>query len=349
MPRIERPESASGIDQFVDDSVDLTRIPDVEWTMRYSELNTLAKCATQYQIEYVLGLKPPSSKPSMIRGSAVHAWLQGWYQSFAEDDQAGRERDPDRAWIRAYRQLNIYEETELGGHLPETIRAKVDWAVAGYRERYDTDADWYRILWVEHHRIVPLVDVEIGDALYRVLLRTTADLVTQSRITGRIRLIDHKSAEGRDVSKDAFSKENQLDPQRGLYTASFKRRGPVIGRLPIWSALHNAVRCDQLKRKMTIEERFGRHPVFFGDIELDQIWADTQELAREAVRQRLGIGIKYPSPDSLGCKWCSLKEPHIMARQTGRPLEQLVKDFGFKTEAEHGQGESFVDLVDGGF
>lgn len=299
-------------------------------TVRYSELAALAECQLKYQLGYAEAMVTDKESEALTRGSAWHALMEGHYKSFREDDDAGRPRDLAKARKRAGEHLNAFARTrKISEELLETLR----WMYEGYIDQYGTDSDWSEIVVVENRRTVPLVR-HLG---VTVRLAVTADLVVFHRVYGRHLLIDHKTESGRDAGKMANSKDNQLDPQRATYSASYQMRGPKKDRIPILGAIHNTARTDKLKRAMILDERFGRGPVYYGELELLKVWEETQNLARDAVEIRLRRGRynrMYTSPDPDRCSWkCNFKEVHLTARATGRDPAQVALDYGF-TRAE---------------
>lgn len=307
--------------------------------VRFSELATLADCMLKYKLAYAEALVG-TSRPRLVLGSAYHALMEGHYKAFRDDDANRRPRSLARARAGAGAQLNSWIRDNRGPdgqgdsqHVGDAMLDTLRWMYTGYIERYGTDDEWDSFPVIEERRTVPLVS-HLG---VRVQLAVTADLVVHHRVFDRFLLVDTKTLSNRDAGKAAFAKENWLDLQRLLYSASFTLRGPKRGRIPIFGAFHNTVRTDQLKREMVPDERFGRAPVYFNETELESAWVEAQNLARDAVEIRLGRGRAkrmYSSPNPLECGWkCQFKEVHLTARATGRDPAQVALDYGF-TRAE---------------
>lgn len=319
-------------------------------TLRFSELATLADCQLKYKLAYAEAMVGKSS-PRLVLGTTYHALMEGHYGSFRRDDAARVPRSLARARASAGEKLNEWIRTHRGGpiggdaaHLDSEMLDKLRWMYTGYIDRYGTDDEWDRMLVIEERRVVPLVS-HLG---VRVNLAVTADLVVHHRTYDRNLLVDTKTLTGRDAGKAAFAKENWLDLQRLLYCASYTLKGPKKGRLPIFGALHNTVRADQLKREMVPEERFGRGPVYFNETELEAAWVEAQNLARDAVEIRLGRGRAnrmYSSPNPNECSWkCQFKEVHLTARATGRDIVEVAKEYGFE-RADVSTNEFIGELV----
>lgn len=302
-------------------------------TLRYSELATLADCQLKYKLAYAERLIG-DDKPRLVLGTAYHVLMEGHYLEFQRADAAGEERDLDRARKAAGAKLNEYRRTGVE-HLTDEVIDQLRWMYAGYVDLYGVDPDLDQILVVENRRVVPLVR-HLG---VRVNLAVTADLIVHHAGYNRVLLMDHKTLKGRDASKAATQKENQLDPQRGVYCASYTLQGPKKGRIPIFGAYHNTVRTDKLVRPMVTGERFGRAPIYFGERELNAIWLEAQNLARDAVEIRLGLGRAlrmYSSPNPLECGWkCQFKEPHLNSRAVGRDPVQVALEYGFRRAEAH--------------
>lgn len=300
-------------------------MPLIDLTVRYSELATLAECQLKYLLNYAEGLSGETSR-RLVLGSAYHALMQGHYESFRRSDADGAPRDLEAARRTAGIRLNEYKKGEGFKELDDEMLATLRWAYAGYVEKYGTEEEFDEFRVIDEKRVVPIVTY----GGYRVKLQCTADLIAHHRAWDRWLLLDHKTASGRDASKDATKKENQLDPQRALYAASYSRQGPIKGRIPIFGASHNVIRVDQLKRPMTTEERFGRNTVYYGAKELDAVWVEAVNLAKTAVDIRRGKGRIYSNPQPDTCQWkCQFKEVHLTSRATGRDPVAVALDYGF--------------------
>lgn len=302
--------------------------------LRFSELATLSDCMLKYKLAYAEALVKQSTS-RLVLGTAYHALMEGHYGSFRRDDAQRAPRNLARARASAGEKLNEWIRTHRGpngdaNHLTSEMLDQLRWMYVGYTERYGTDDEWDRILVIEERRVVPLVS-HLG---VRVMLAVTADLVVHHRSWDRNLLVDTKTLSKRDAGKAAFAKENWLDLQRLLYSASYTLKGPKKGRIPIFGAYHNTVRTDQLLRDMLPEERFGRGPVYFNEVELEAVWVEAQNLARDAVEIRLGRGRAkrmYSSPNPQECSWkCQFKEVHLTSRATGRDPVEVALDYGFE-------------------
>lgn len=297
-------------------------------TLRYSELATLADCQLKYKLGYAEGLTMPS-KPRLVLGSAFHALMEGHYKALAVADAAGEVRDPVRARRGAARYLVAYRGTADGRQITDDMYLQLRWMYDGFVEKWGMDPEYDRIVAVEGRRVVPLVS-HMG---VRVLFATTVDLIVHHRTYDRYLIVDHKTLSGRDAGKASTQKENQLDPQRAAYSATYCLKGPKKDRLPIFGALHNTIRTDQLKRTMLLDERYGRGPVYYNEKQLEATWIEVQNLARDAVEIRLGRGRAkrmYSSPNPQECGWkCQFKEVHLTAIATGRDPARVARDYGF--------------------
>lgn len=296
-----------------------------ELTIRYSELATLMDCQLKHKITYASGLVSAPSR-RLVLGSAFHALMQGHYESFRDDDARKQVRDLNRARQKAVRRLSEYVHGEGAQHFDDEMKILLQWMYSGYVDRWQTEDEFDRFTIIDEKRIVPMLTYRS----VKVSLQVTADLVAHHRSWDRWLLIDHKTSTRGDVSKDVIKKENDLDPQRALYAISFSMLGPKKGRIPVFGAYHNVVRAEQLKREMTMEERFARHPVFYNTTILEAVWEEMKIVAKRAVEIHLGIGAPiYSSPDPGTCSWkCSFVQTHLTARATGRDPAEVAIDYG---------------------
>lgn len=281
-------------------------------------------CQLKFKLQYASGLFTPPSR-RLVLGSAYHALMQGHYESFRDSDTRKEPRSLDDARYRGAQRLREYRLGEGRAHIDQKMIDQLRWMYQGYCERWGTDAAMDRFVIIDEKRIVPI----LTHKGIKVFLQVTADLIGHHREWDRWLLIDHKTASSRDAAKEVVAKENQLDPQRALYAACYSLFGPKAGRIPIFAAYHNVIRTDQLKRPMTMEERFARTPVFYNEIELRNIWDETKIVVRKAVEINLGIGDIYSSPDPTQCGWkCSFVQSHLTSRATGRNVVQVALDYG---------------------
>lgn len=302
-----------------------------ELIIRYSELATLTDCQLKHKLTYASGLATPPGR-RLVLGSAYHALMQGHYEAFRDADTQKHPRDLNEARKKAGQRLSEYKRGEGIEHVDAEMLEQLRWMYAGYVDRYGTESDMDRFIVIDEKRIVPMMTWK-G---IKVLLQTTADLIGHHRVWDRWLLLDHKTSGRGDASKDAFSKENQLDPQRALYAASFSLFGPKRGRVPIFGAYHNVIRIDQLKREMSMEERFGRNAVFYNEKELLAVWEEAKIVARKAVEIHLGLGTIYSSPDPSVCSWkCPYTQVHLTARATGRDIVSVALDYGAKRAPDY--------------
>lgn len=289
------------------------------------------RCQLNYKLSYASGLSAPPND-AMIKGSAFHALMQGHYEQFREDDSSKRPRSLADARYRASQRLNEYRRGEGKDRIESEMVDMLRFMYEGYVERFGTDTEFDRFVVIDEKRIVPLLTYR-G---VRVSLKVTADLIVHHAKWDKWLILDHKTKGKVDASKEAFKNENQLDPQRALYAASYSMQGPKKGRIPIFAAYHNVIRSDKLVREMTLDERYARSPIFFNTIELTEVWEEAKTLAKRAVEIRLGVGPKlYSSPDPRTCGWaCSFVGAHLTARATGREIVQVAIDYGAQREVD---------------
>lgn len=283
----------------------------------YSEIAKFQQCPLAWHLSYVDGLTEPPDRrrPGLSLGTGWHTMLQARYESFREYDNAGEPRDLDVALVEAWRSLNRLIESGRE-NITDDQREQLVWMWTGYNQRYGTDDDW-EILDTESTDLLPLTD--------EISLKTKIDLTVLERSKGRVWLVDHKSMKGKDASGAAWARDRDLDLQFTLYQALKVRQG-----LDVVGAIYAAARTDQLKRKMTLEERFGRHLIVRSKPALDRALEQTIAVVEAMRRFETGEQAIYASPVADRCGWsCSFREVHLHADATGRDYAEVAQDWGF--------------------
>ena len=153
----------------------------------------------------------------------------------------------------------------------------------------------------------------------------------RERSSQKIWIVDHKS--GKDLPNQ---KALEIDDQFGLYTWLAKARGwDVLG------TIHDAARTTRNKgdypdagpgtKAQTLDQRMLRTPLNRGETELVNIATDAWAVAMHLTVGRTEGLPMYSSPDPQTCSWkCDLKEPHLIARATGRSIQSVLQEYGFE-------------------
>lgn len=307
MPRKPRESIAQGILPIG------TEIGDGSTIITYSELDTFRQCPLKHRWAYdLLMTKEQGVGSPLAKGSLWHAAMETYYYERALGKNV--EAAHNLAWTRHLLATNgeyISSDAEL-----------IKWMLDGYTEFYGRDDDW-EILAVELSGMTPLGGVygdSVPNSQAKIWLQYKIDLLVREISTGRIWIVDHKTA-------SAFSQqvEIDLDDQFGLYTWALRQAG-----IKVFGFIRSDARTQRNKGPMKLEDRFRRVPTHRSEIELENIRVDALETAR-VMRQERG---PRSAPDPRQCGWkCDFLQAHLMFRKTGRVKRtevDILEGFGFE-------------------
>lgn len=308
----------------------------------YTNLTTLRDCVLKHAWHYRLGYRVIEKDPRLDLGSAWHeAVLENHYTVIKDyQDHTLDGRSPERGSA---------EETSLLAFAKDTVEAALSaalqgqhystltsddydtlrWMYAGYTDHYGCDPQW-RIHEVEYQGLAPLGTITTPAGSRPVVLDYRIDLVVEDRNLGGIFAIESKSAK---TLSTRFAIE--LDDQTGLYEWAFRSSDHQLA-----GAVNGCVRSESKKamnagdkpgatrgKAQTLEQRHQRIMVPRSAIELEAIRRDALAATQAAYGGNLPV---YSGPNPSECGWkCQFREVHVEARK-GRPVDQLMKDFGFR-------------------
>lgn len=278
----------------------------------YSELATFRDCPLKWQLKYYWRLQPPERALRLDRGTAWHSMLEAHYNSI----RAGKGKASTRNDVLLA--LNTYNDS-IGG-MEDGEFETLTWMYDNYVKVYGSDPEYQTVATEIAFEFPMPVDGAPG-----LLIVGRIDHETIHTETGDRDVWDHKSASGRDVSKDGFLNEMLLEDQFILYAAAKREEGN-----PVKHVIYNAARTDKLKRAMTLTERFARAKIRYPDPALDDVWADNVRAASALVQMWNDPTRVYSVPNPKQCGWkCDFQKVHLDARSTGRGIVEIAIDYGF--------------------
>lgn len=309
-------------DTPIDERFHVYDVPEGDVVVTYSELDTFRQCPLKHHWAYrERWSKTPKVGSALSRGTLWHNVLETHYEQIRRG-----QTDLDALQEFALREYLIDPEN---GQQDED-QALVEWMYDGYVDYYGLDPDW-EILVTEAAGQVALAE--------GYHLRFKIDMLVRDRASGKIWLVDHKSA--RDFTRQA---EIDIDDQFGLYTWALRRLG-----IPVFGFIRSDTRTQRNKGPMTAEQRFRRVLTYRTDTELNNIAADAADTARHAWG---GAPVLHSSPAPDRCSWrCDFLEAHLMVRK-GADEERVLPDFGFhRGETKHREYEPnpALSALDGSF
>lgn len=307
----------------------------------FSEIDTYRDCPLKHQLAYVdRWQKEPEEGGPLARGSRWHEVMAVHYQTIREKAAWLADGTAGAKSTLALARTRIEEAGWFEGDEGELAR----WMYDGYVEQFGVDPQW-EILAVEHKAELPLLtskevkrrasqiefaerhsdqlspdDPSIVDPV-RFWVKVIIDLVIRDRMTGKLWIVDHKSA--KDLNKKI---DLELADQFGIYTAGCR----ALGR-KVLGSMYNGARTYRLKTKaQPLDERFKREMMYRTDTELDNLIIDFRAAAEAAYSDRP----IFSSPNPRDCSWkCEYRDAHLAARK-GVPIEAALLDFGLKQQRE---------------
>lgn len=256
--------------------------PTTSWT----EISTYRQCPHKHDLQYNGRWKTAKNSLPLDTGILWHEILDMHYSGIKETGSPYVEQIIDK--------LNAHgakdDEQRIGPTCLWMYHAYRDWC-------RKEDAKWAEIVEVETAFEVPLLDTGI-------LLTGRIDLVV--RAWRHLWVVDHKA-----VKTIPTDRELDLDDQTPLYIWAMRQAG-----YDVRGAILSFSRYQQLKRPMTLEERFRRESIYRADDELDSVVRDaaaTVMAAREDQRRER-------HPDTMMCKW---RCPYVEACIGGRRAPHL--------------------------
>lgn len=294
----------------VDETADRFQLYDVppgDVVVTYSELDCFRQCPLKHHWAYrERWSKPPKVGSALAKGTLWHNVLETHY----EQVRLGA-TDPEN--LRQFALDHYLLDPDTGAQ--DADQELIEWMYSGYLEHYGLDDEW-EVLGTELAGQVPL-------PRERFHLRFKIDMLVRHRASGKIWLVDHKSA--RDFTRQA---EIDIDDQFGLYTWALRRLG-----IPVFGFIRSDTRTQRNKGAMTAEQRFRRVSTYRTDTELQNIANDAASTADHAWG---GAPVLHSSPSPSMCTWrCDFLETHLMVRK-GMDPEEALGGFGFtRGETKH--------------
>lgn len=161
------------------------------------------RCQREHHLAYHLGYRPAREADSLRFGTLVHLGLEAWW--LAAKAQAG---DDDRLSAAL---------AAIAGEADPFDRARAEALVLGYDARWGADLALYEVLAVEATFSAPLVNPETGAASRTWELGGKIDLVLRELASGRIFVVDHKTASVDIRPGSDFYKRLRINGQVSTY------------------------------------------------------------------------------------------------------------------------------------
>jgi hypothetical protein len=314
------------------------------------------RSVAQFQVLPGGGTVQAEAEPIVIRHSELAAfrecplkhklaWAEGWW---SPEREAGGKRELGTIWHEVlkirYRAIKagIRDEDALQELVADTIEETnpeqtetLWWMYDGYVERYGLDGE-LEVVSVEERLQVPFHDeddrplvIEVDGVRRPILYSWTTDLLARIKLMRGLFVVDHKS-----TAQPLGQMDIDLSDQFGLYTVAWQRLGETVR-----GQLVNQAKTKQLKRPMTLDERFDRKYSIRTAAELRAIELDAVDTIYAMLSER-NRRRPYSVPDPRSCGWkCDFKEAHLRLRRNTDPrkVRAILRSFGLEQGSTHGQ------------
>lgn len=297
--------------------------------IRHSRLRDFRRCPLKEKMKWQDGWHSPKVSEASALGSAWHEVMAAHYNEIrCQQKQLGYDH-----WVKSVN--NDYVPQTAPDYLLDDVQASVldaldsdkadtlQWMYQGYVDLYGLDPDW-EILVVEREFEAQLLGPSGKPSGFWLQWHTDL-MVRDHSMGGKVLVIDNKS-----TAAPVGQNDIDLDDQYGLYVWGARTLG-----YNVIAPVANQAKTKQLKRPMTLDERFVRTFSYRTHIEQNNIMADalaTMKAMTSAANRRL----PYSNPDPRICGWsCEFLDAHLAARKDPRGydvLNSLLPARGFTQE-----------------
>ena len=277
-------------------------------TTSWTEVSTRRQCPHKHKLHYIDRWRPAELARPLATGILWHEVMDLHYTSLKETGKIDLEPI-----------LLLFKEhgAKDPDHPEHEVSSTVLWMYDGYRKRYGSDTGW-KVHMVEEEFRVPLPDTD-------VVMVGRIDLVVEAKgVKGsHLWLVDHKANANMPNDKDF-----DLDDQMPIYIWGLRH----YYDLKIRGAIFNVARTKQLKRAMTLDERFDRYFTYRTDHELEVTVREAADTIGSAYGEH-ATHERHTDPQT--CKWrCQFLEPCLAGRKAEHLEVQLLEAKGFTQDLE---------------
>jgi hypothetical protein len=189
-------------------------------TVSFSQFSLYFVCPHHYYIDYVLGKKVFEESLHMSFGTAIHETMQTYLLALYNKSEKDAEQiDMVKFFTNAFQdeitKKNIpHTPTELKEFLEDGVKILNAFHQIDNRLKY-FPTDKYTLLDIEHE-----IEMDIRN---NIKIVAYLDLVFKERITGKIKIIDIKTATNawNEYQKTDFTKTSQLVLYKALYSKKY--------------------------------------------------------------------------------------------------------------------------------
>lgn len=174
-----------------------------------SRQSVARRCQREHQYSYLLGYRPAVDAEALRFGGLIHLGLEAWWKAVGAGDT-----EPLAAAL-----------TAMAGEADPFDRARAEALMLGYDARWADAAELYEVLGVEVRFEAPLRNPETGAPSRTWLLGGKIDALVREKLTGRVLIVEHKTASSDITPGSDYWKRLRIDGQVSTYFAGAAARG----------------------------------------------------------------------------------------------------------------------------
>lgn len=286
----------------------MNQTPEIQ--VSHSQLGTYDRCAFKWFLSYELGYKPKSVPTNVTLGSLIHSFLEEHYKLVQEHGHGGFDYQASmQEFLRS-------QPVEKQGDLEALDRASR--LIERYLYLAEIEDQSWEIIEVEVAREVEFKTPK--GRLYTLVF--IPDLIVRERESGRLWLVDHKTAGNAAFWSDT---EIMMDHQMPTYIAGLRQEG-----LDIYGIVYNFLnRYDYKDYNGTPTEKlFKRVHSYRTPVEIDTMVRELgfqvddlieNEIPRRSLRKE--------------CSRCWFQEPCLMSMK-GMDIKRVL-EAGFELKGSY--------------
>jgi len=178
-----------------------------------SEMKARRRCARYHHLRYNLGYRPLEDGEALTFGTLVHAGLETWWAW-----HMGATADCDAALEASLWRMRAESSDSF-------VLARAEALLAGYHVRWADEMARYEVLGVELEFRAPLINPETGAASRTFQLGGKLDALVRERESGRVIIVEHKTASDDVSTGSTYWRRLRLDSQISCYFAGAEAMG----------------------------------------------------------------------------------------------------------------------------
>jgi hypothetical protein len=173
-----------------------------------SRQSAARRCQREHHYSYGLGYRPAVDAEPLRFGGLMHLGLDAWWKAVGGQQTLAGDTTPLDFAIGA-----------MQGEADPFDRVRAEALMVGYDARWTDAAELYEVLAVEERFEAPLVNPETGAPSRTWILGGKIDAIVREKSTGRVLVVEHKTASSDITPGSDYWKRLRIDGQISTYFA----------------------------------------------------------------------------------------------------------------------------------